>query len=79
MSRTESICSLAEFGEEKVMEAEVILKKCIDQAEQLKRQIQSDCEVPPNCLGGEMLPTYEKVREHQLKQIKTICNQLGIL
>lgn len=79
MSRTESVCSLAEFGEEKVMEAEVILKRCIDQAEQLKRQIQSDCEVPPNCLGGEMLPAYEKVREYQLAIIKNVCNQLYML
>lgn len=58
------------------MEADVILARCIEQAEQLKRQIQNDCDVPPNCLGGKMLSAYQKVREHQMAIIQKICCQL---
>lgn len=61
------------------MEAEVILKRCIEQAEQLKRQIQNDCEIPPGSLGGQMRHEYEKVRANQLALIKVICNQLDML
>ena len=61
------------------MENVTILKICIDQAEQLKRQIQSDCQLPPNCLGGQMRREYEKNREYQLAIIKNVCDQLQIL
>jgi len=56
-----------------------ILFRCIEQAEELNQQIQNDCQVPPDCFGGQMCFEYEKVREHQFSLIKTICNQLGML
>ncbi len=61
------------------MEEDLVLSECIATASQLQRQIQSSCQVPPHCLGGQMLSAYEKAREHQLAIIKSICNQLYML
>lgn len=61
------------------MEEDLVLSECIATATQLQRQIQSSCQVPPNCLGGQMLQAYEKAREHQLAIIKIICDHLGVL
>lgn len=58
------------------MNAEMILKECAELAEQLKRQIEEDCQVPSGCLGGQMLPVYKEVRERQLANIRKLYNYL---
>lgn len=55
------------------------LAECLDLCEALQRQMESDCQIPPDCLGGEMRPAYERVRENQLVALKSIYYQLCAL
>ena len=52
------------------------LEECVRLCVSLQRQLEDDCIVPPDALGGEMRPAYEKVRENQLAAIKAIRYQL---
>lgn len=58
------------------MNNDAILSQIIDKAEQLKRLIQNDCQVPANCLGEQMLSAYKTVRKYHLTETKKILNQL---
>lgn len=55
------------------------LAECLDLCEALQRQMESDCQIPPDCLGGRMRSTYERVRENQLTVLKSIRYQLYAL
>lgn len=52
------------------------LEECIHQSEQLKIQIERDCQLPVGSLGGEMSEEYQKIKEKQFSKIKKISEML---
>ena len=52
------------------------LAECLHLCTELQRQFESDCVIPPDALGGEMRPAYERVREKQLAALKAVKYQL---
>ena len=58
------------------MVTELVLEQCVIQAMQLKNRIKDHCKVPYKCLGGEMKPMYEKVREHQTELADKVLRKL---
>lgn len=58
------------------MITKIILERCETQAVQIKSKILDRCVVPPNCLGGEMKPLYEKVCLHQIELVNAILQKL---
>ena len=55
------------------------LAECLDLCAKLQRQLESDCQIPPDALGGEMRPMYEQARENHLAELKSIRYQLCTL
>ena len=55
------------------------LAECLNLCVKLERQLENDCLIPPDALGGEMRPTYERAREKQLADLKEIKHHLYAL
>lgn len=61
------------------MNERVALSECAEICEELRRQMENDCQVPPHSLGGKMRPVYERVREEDLAVMKDIANHVRML
>ena len=54
------------------MNERVKWEECADLCQELRREMEDDCQVPPYSLGGEMLPAYERARKEHLEVMKEI-------
>ena len=61
------------------MNERVALQECAELCEELRRQMENDCQLPPYSLGGEMRPAYERAREEDLAVMREVGNRVRIL
>ena len=61
------------------MNERVALQECAELCEELRRQMENDCQLPPYSLGGEMRPAYEQTRQEDLTVMKEVRNRLLML
>ena len=52
------------------------LAECLRLCVNLERQIENDCLIPSDALGGEMRSAYERVRAKQLADLRAIKYRL---
>ena len=61
------------------MNERVALSECAEICEELRRQMENDCQIPPHSLGGKMRPAYERVRREDLAVMKEVGNRVRML
>lgn len=61
------------------MNERVALLECAEICEELRRQMEDDCQIPPYSLGGKMRPAYERAREENLAVMREVGNRVRIL
>ena len=61
------------------MDERVMLSECAEICEELRRQMENDCQIPPHSLGGKMRPAYERTREEHLAVMKEVGNWVRML
>lgn len=55
------------------------LAECLRLCVRLEREMENDCLIPPDALGGEMRPAYERTRAKQLADLRAIKHSLYAL